>query len=286
VVPATAGRTSLADGKSWTKNWRGSEKWADAEEMQRVGSITGRIYRGSNGLEVWREIRLAGGEPGVPGSRGRVQISLKRVQQATAEDLRAAAQKWLSDGVYILEVTHSLTTRPRRRARIAAKRRYRTPPELSCRSVQRATLSNGLKEFWRSDTSSLVNFTLATDAGFASDASTSAGLRPGHAGADDGTRTRNALQSATNWKPSEPRCAGLQTLICRSFPFRVDFETRSVRSIYLRTWFAPIVSGDRSEARAETVPLGIRARAEHACDAGIAILPGLLYDRSIRTGIR
>ena len=38
------------------------------------------------------------------GSPDAYKISLKRVQQATAEDLRAAAQKWLSDGVYILEV--------------------------------------------------------------------------------------------------------------------------------------------------------------------------------------
>src|SRR5260370_312511 len=38
------------------------------------------------------------------GSPDAYKISLKRVQEATAEDLRAAAQRWLSDGVYILEV--------------------------------------------------------------------------------------------------------------------------------------------------------------------------------------
>src|SRR2546429_8576587 len=32
------------------------------------------------------------------------KISLKRVQEASAEDLRDAANRWLSDGVYILEV--------------------------------------------------------------------------------------------------------------------------------------------------------------------------------------
>src|SRR5256886_6498126 len=32
------------------------------------------------------------------------KISLKRVQEATAEDLKAAANRWLTDGVYILEV--------------------------------------------------------------------------------------------------------------------------------------------------------------------------------------
>src|SRR5713101_2389546 len=38
------------------------------------------------------------------GSPDAYKISVKRVQEATAEDLRAAANRWLADGVYILEV--------------------------------------------------------------------------------------------------------------------------------------------------------------------------------------
>ena len=32
------------------------------------------------------------------------KTTLKRIQAATAEDVRNAARRWLSDGVYILEV--------------------------------------------------------------------------------------------------------------------------------------------------------------------------------------
>ena len=38
------------------------------------------------------------------GSPDAYKISLKRIQKATAEDLKAAANRWLSDGVYVLEV--------------------------------------------------------------------------------------------------------------------------------------------------------------------------------------
>ena len=38
------------------------------------------------------------------GSPDAYKVSLKRVQDATAEDLKAVANRWLSDGVYVLEV--------------------------------------------------------------------------------------------------------------------------------------------------------------------------------------
>ena len=131
------------------------------------------------------------------GSPDAYKISLKRVQLATAEDLRAAAQRWLSDGVYILEVD------PFPDYKIASAGADRgkapdtgTPPELKLPKLQRATLSNGLKIILAERHEvPLVNFTLAADAGFASDASTT----PGTANLamqvlTDGTRTRNALQ--------------------------------------------------------------------------------------------
>ncbi len=131
------------------------------------------------------------------GSPDAYKISLKRVQQATAEDLRAAAQRWLSDGVYILEVDPfpdyktASTGADRSKAPEPG-----TPPELKLPKRQRTTLSNGLKVVLAERHEvPLVNFTLAADAGFASDASTS----PGTANLamqvlTDGTRTRNALQ--------------------------------------------------------------------------------------------
>jgi zinc protease len=131
------------------------------------------------------------------GSPDAYKISLKRVQEATAEDLKAAANKWLTDGVYILEVdpfpdykTASTGADRSKPPDVGA------PPELKLPKLQRTTLSNGLKiVLAERHEVPLVNFTLAADAGYASDASSS----PGTANLamlvlTDGTRTRNALQ--------------------------------------------------------------------------------------------
>jgi zinc protease len=131
------------------------------------------------------------------GSPDAYKISLKRVREAKAEDLRAAAQKWLSDGVYILEVDPF----PDYKTASAGADRSKPPvigppPELKLPKLQRAKLSNGLKIILAERHEvPLVNFTLATDAGFASDASSS----PGTANLamqvlTDGTRTRDTLQ--------------------------------------------------------------------------------------------
>ena len=80
------------------------------------------------------------------GSPDAYKISLKRVQSATAEDLKMAARKWLSDGVYILEVDPfpdyktASTGADRSKAPDTG-----TPPELKLPKLQRATLSNELK---------------------------------------------------------------------------------------------------------------------------------------------
>ena len=132
------------------------------------------------------------------GSADAYKISLKRGQEAMAEDLRAGGSRWLSDGVYILEVDPF----PDYKTASAGADRSKTPdtgtpPELKLPKLQRATLSNGLKVILAERHEvPLVNFTLAADAGFASDASSAT---PGTANLamqvlTDGTRTRNALQ--------------------------------------------------------------------------------------------
>ena len=131
------------------------------------------------------------------GSPDAYKDSIKRVREATAEDLKAAANRWLSDGVYILEVNPfpdyktAATGADRSKAPTPGN-----PPELKLPKLQRATLSNGLKVVLAERHEvPLVNFTLAADAGYASDSLST----PGTANfamqvLTDGTRTRNALQ--------------------------------------------------------------------------------------------
>src|SRR2546430_9594048 len=58
------------------------------------------------------------------GEPAHYKVSLKRVQEATAEDLKAAANRWLTDGVYILEV-HPF---PEYKAAAAGAEPFKTPP--------------------------------------------------------------------------------------------------------------------------------------------------------------
>jgi zinc protease len=169
------------------------------EEMERVkAQYQANFIRGIERIGGFggKSDRLAQSEV-FRGSPDAYKISLQRVHLATAEDLRAAAQHWLSDGVYILQVDSF----PGYKTATAGADRSKapdtgTPPELKLPKLQRATLSNGLKVILAERHEvPLVNFTLAADAGFASDASTS----PGTANLamvvlTDGTRTRDSLK--------------------------------------------------------------------------------------------
>ena len=131
------------------------------------------------------------------GSPDAYKIGEKRVHEATAEDLREAARRWLSDGVYILEV---LPFPEYKTASTGADRSKMpdagTPPELKLPKLQKATLSNGLKIVLaeRHD-SPIINFSMITDAGFAADQLASPGTSSlTTALLTGGTKTQNALQ--------------------------------------------------------------------------------------------
>jgi zinc protease len=131
------------------------------------------------------------------GSPDAYKISLKRVQDATAEELKAAANRWLSDGVYVLSVLpfpdHEALSTDADRSKPPA---IGAPPELKLPKLQRTTLSNGLKVILAERHEvPLVDLWMVTDAGFAADpegapgtASMTAGLLEG------GTKTRDTLQ--------------------------------------------------------------------------------------------
>jgi zinc protease len=126
------------------------------------------------------------------------KTELQVVQKATAADLKAAAGRWLSDGVYALEVHPFGEFKPLASADVD---RSKVPepgaaPEPRLPKFQRATLSNGLKVVLaeRHDIP-LVNLALLVDAGYAADQL----ARPGTARLamsmiDEGTASRNALR--------------------------------------------------------------------------------------------
>jgi zinc protease len=125
------------------------------------------------------------------------KTQLKRVQAATPEDLKAAARRWLSDGVYALEV-HPYPDY--KAATVSADRSKMpepgTPPELKLPKLQRATLSNGLKVVLAERHEiPIADFWLQLDAGYAADQFASPGTASMTTGLlDGGTQKRTALE--------------------------------------------------------------------------------------------
>ena len=253
------------------------------EEMQRVkAQYQAHFIRGIERIGGFggKSDRLAQSQV-FRGSPDAYKVSLKRVQLATAEDLRAAAQKWLSDGVYILEVNPfpEYKTAPAGADRSKAPETG-TPPELKLPKLQRATLSNGLKVILAERHEvPLVNFTLAADAGFASDASTS----PGTANLamqvlTDGTRTRNALQISDELE-------SLGATLRASSNLDLSFVSLSALSAKLDPsldLFADVVlhpSYPENEVKREQklVLAAIDREQNTPTTLGLRLLPGLLY---------
>ncbi len=215
------------------------------------------------------------------GSPDAYKISLERVQLATAEDLKAAAQKWLSDGVYILEVDPF----PDYKTAAAGADRSKAPdtgapPELKLPKLQRATLSNGLKVILAERHEvPLVNFTLAADAGFASDASTA----PGTANLamqvlTDGTRSRNALQISDELQTLGATLGGYSNLDL-SFVSLSALTSKLDPALDL---FADVVlnpSYPETEVKREQklALAGIEREQNTPATLALRVLPGLLY---------
>jgi zinc protease len=125
------------------------------------------------------------------------KLTLQRTREATADDLKSAANRWLSDGDYIVQVQpfpdYTAAASEIDRSRIPA---LGAPPELKLPRLQRAALANGLKVILAERHEvPLVHVWLATDAGYAADQF----AKPGTAKLaatllTEGTATRSALQ--------------------------------------------------------------------------------------------
>ncbi len=253
------------------------------EEMQRVkAQYQANFIRGIERIGGFggKSDRLAESQV-YRGSADAYKISLKRVQEATAEDLRTAAHRWLSDGVYILEVNPF----PDYKTAGAGADRNKapdtgTPPELKLPKLQRATLSNGLKVILAERHEvPLVNFTLAADAGFASDASAT----PGTANLamqvlTDGTRARNALQISDELETLGATLRGSSNLDL-SF---VSLSALTAKLDLSLDLFADVVlhpSYPETEVKREQklVLAGIDREQNTPATLALRVLPALLY---------
>ena len=133
------------------------------------------------------------------GSPDAYKEAMRTMMEATASDVQEAAQEWLSDGVFAVEV-HPFPDYQATETdvdRTAGLPETEAPPKAEFPDLQRATLDNGMEVVLaeRHD-APLVNFTLLVDAGYAADQQTS---KPGTASLamnmlDEGTEDLTALE--------------------------------------------------------------------------------------------
>jgi zinc protease len=125
------------------------------------------------------------------------QTILKLVREATLEDLKNAAKKWLTTDVYILEV------QPYPEFETIASSADRSklptpgsPPEVKFPAMQRAKLSNGLNVILAERHAiPVIEFSLQIDAGYAADQFATPGTaRMAMSMLDEGTARRTSLQ--------------------------------------------------------------------------------------------
>ncbi len=215
------------------------------------------------------------------GSPDAYKNSLKRVHDATAEDLKAVANKWLSDGVYILEVTPF----PDYKADAGGADRLKAPvpgapPELKLPKLQRSTLSNGLKVILAERHEvPLVNFTLAVDAGYAADmlaAPGTASMTMSQLTA--GTKTMSALQISDRQELLGARISAYSNLDMSgvhlsSLKSKLDDSLALFADVIL----TPSFPQSDFELQKKQTLAGIKREENAPVSAALRLMPGILY---------
>ncbi len=153
--------------------------------MQRIGGFGGKS-------DLLAQAEVFTGDPSYL-----FKTSFNRHEQATPADVKAAANEWLADGEFVLEVLpfpeHKTVASGVDRAKLPA---VAGMPELKLPKLERATLANGMKIILAErHEAPMVNFWLLEDAGYAADSTAT----PGTASMTSemlpfGTKTHSALE--------------------------------------------------------------------------------------------
>jgi zinc protease len=209
--------------------------------------------------------------------------SLDVRQRATVEDVKAAANRWLSDGVFVLEVRPF----PAFKAAGADVDRSKvppmgTPPELKLPKLQRATLRNGLKVILAERHEiPVVNFELAVDAGYAADQSVLPGTaRLALSMLNEGTKSRTSFQISEELDGLGARLSANSNLDL-SLVSLSALKSNLDRSLEI---FADVVlnpSFPEQDFKREQKLLLAAIQREKAqpMTIGLRVLPGLLYGK-------
>jgi zinc protease len=157
-----------------------------ARGIERIDGFGGKSY-------ILAESMVYGGSPDFYKTR------LGWVSNSTPADVQGAAKRWMSDGVFVLNVEpageYKTVASTVDRSKVPTPGE---PPSLKLPGITRAKLSNGLEvAVVERHAAPIVDFTLIADAGFAADASAKPGTaRLAMQMIQEGTKTRSSLEIA------------------------------------------------------------------------------------------
>ncbi len=199
------------DPKKAEENFRNSEKAADEElkNFLKNGPTEAELQLAKtqifgNYARIVERIGGFGGKSDLlalcqtyTGNPNCYQVYLKRIQAATPASVKRAAQDWLTDGDYVLEVqpypANLKTDAKLDRSKEPAPGK---PMSLNLPPMQKAKLSNGLNiVLAERHTAPVVNFQLLVDSGYAADPAAAPGTASfSQRMLEEGTPTRDSLK--------------------------------------------------------------------------------------------
>ena len=218
------------------------------------------------------------------GSPDFYKTTFQWMRSSTPAELKKAAEAWLTDGQYILEISPFATysTAPpdtTLRKKLPAQGE---PPAVHFPAFQKATLSNGMKIILAQRTSvPLVNFQMLFDAGYASDHLSS----PGTASLamnmlDEGTTTRTALQISDDLR-SLGATLGTGSGIDYSYVTLSALKANLDKSLdlYADVVLHPSFPEKDFERLQKQTLAGIKQERSSPIPMGVRVLPALLYGK-------
>ncbi|MBV9506796.1 MAG: insulinase family protein, partial [Acidobacteriia bacterium] len=217
------------------------------------------------------------------GDPGAYKTKLARVREATPAKLQSAAQRWLSDGMYTLEVHPYGNPQP---TAVSADRnnppQVGTPPEAKLPKLERTTLSNGLKIILAERHEiPLVNVSLLVDSGFAADQFAAPGTARLVASLlDGGTKRHSSLELNEQLAQLGARVTTQSS---------VDYITARISTLKAKLdpaldLYADIIQNpvfpESDFRRQQQLQLGAIQREQVTpVQMGLRVLPGLIYGK-------
>jgi len=217
------------------------------------------------------------------GSPDAYKQSLERISKATIADVKAAGQRWLSDGVYTLQIVPfpdaKATATNLDRSKIPVPGEG-APPKFP--ETQRAKLSNGLNIVLAERHGvPVVNMNLMLDAGSASDQF----AEPGTASLamnmlDEGTKTRNALDISKDLASlgaslSTSNSVDTSNVALSALKGKLDGALGLYADVILNPAFPP-ADFDRLK---KLQLAGIQAEKSQPIQTALRVLPQVLYGK-------